>query len=116
MNLSDIELPSNRKFGLFFTAIFLIAASYCYYVNSITWLYTFGVISLVLFLVTLIQADFLLPFNKLWMKFGLLLGMIVNPIVMGVIFFGIFTPVAIFTRFLGRDELRLKFKNGSPTG
>ena len=44
------------------------------------------------------------------MKFGILLGKIFSPIVMGVIFFGIFTPIAIFMRFSGRDELRLKFK------
>ena len=44
------------------------------------------------------------------MKFGILLGMIVSPIIMGIIFFGIFTPIAILMRFSGRDELRLRFK------
>jgi len=44
------------------------------------------------------------------MKFGILLGMLVSPIIMGIIFFGIFTPLAIFMRFSGRDELRLHFK------
>ena len=44
------------------------------------------------------------------MKFGILLGVIINPIIMGIIFFGIFTPIAVLMRFFGRDELRLNFK------
>ena len=61
------------------------------------------------FLVTLIKSDALLPLNKLWMRFGVLLGIIVSPIVLGIIFFGMFTPIAILIRFSGRDELHLKF-------
>jgi polyferredoxin len=72
--------------------------------------YLFAVTALVLFLVTLVKADLLLPLNKLWMRFGLLLGMIVSPIVLGVIFFGLFTPITFLMRLSGRDELRLKFK------
>ena len=64
--------------------------------------------ALAFLLVTLIKSDALLPLNKLWMRFGLLLGMIVSPIVLGVIFFGLFTPIAILMRLSGRDELRLK--------
>ena len=57
-----------------------------------------------------INPKILLPLNKLWMKIGILLGMIVSPIIMGLIFFGIFTPIAFFMRLFGRDELRLRFK------
>lgn len=110
MKLSDVELPSNRKFGFFFTTVFFMAAAYSYHVNSATWLYILGAIGVAFFVVTIIRADALLPLNKLWMKFGLLLGIIVSPIVMGVIFLGVFTPIAILMRTLGRDELRLKFK------
>jgi predicted Co/Zn/Cd cation transporter (cation efflux family) len=46
----------------------------------------------------------------MWMKFGILLGIIISPIVMGIIFFGIFAPIAILMRLFGRDELRLRFK------
>ena len=59
---------------------------------------------------TVIKAETLLPLNKLWVHFGLLLGMIVSPIVLGFIFFGIFAPISIVTRLFGRDELRLRFK------
>ncbi len=61
-------------------------------------------------MITIINADVLFPLNKLWIKFGILLGIIVNPIIMGIIFFGIFTPIAILMRLSGRDELRLRLK------
>ena len=109
MKFSEIELPSNRKFGFFFTFIFAVAAAYFYYSANVSWTYVFIAAALVFLLVTLIKSDALLPLNKLWMRFGLLLGMIVSPIVLGVIFFGLFTPIAILMRLIGRDELRLKF-------
>ena len=72
--------------------------------------YVLGTCSIVFFLVTLFKAEILKPLNKLWMGFGLVLGMIVSPIVMGFIFFMIFTPIGILMRLFGRDELLLKFK------
>ena len=110
MKFSEIKLPSNRKFGLFFTAIFLLASFYSYYVGSEIMVYILGTICGIFLIITIVNADVLLPLNKLWMKFGILLGMIVNPIIMGIIFFGIFTPIAIVMRLFGRDELRLSFK------
>ena len=109
MNYSKIELPSNRRFGSFFSAIFVIAAAYFYYINIIEWSYTLGFIGLAFFTVTIVKSDALLPLNKLWMKFRFLLGMIISPIILGIIFFGLFTPIAFFMVLAGRDELRLKF-------
>jgi len=108
MNFNQVKLPSNRKFGFFFTAVFLIASFYSYYVNSELIFYTLSTIGGIFLIVTIINADALLPLNKLWMKFGILLGMIISPIIMGIIFFGIFTPIAILMRLTGRDELRLR--------
>ena len=105
----EIELPSNRKFGYFFTFVFAAAAAYFYYSATLSWAYVFIVAALAFLLVTLTKSDALLPLNKLWMRFGLLLGMIVSPIVFGIIFFGLFTPIAILMRLSGRDELCLKF-------
>ena len=110
MKFSEVKLPSNRKFGLFFTTIFLLSSSYSYYVGSEFMIYTFGIMCGIFLIITIIHADALLPLNKLWMKFGIFLAMIVNPIIMGIIFFGIFTPIAILMRLSGRDELRLCFK------
>jgi hypothetical protein len=111
MNFSQIKLPSNRKFGFFFTAIFFTATSYSYYIDSQVWVYIFGTICLIFLIVTIVKSDSLLHLNKLWMRFGIFLGMITSPIVMGIIFFGIFTPIAILMRLFGRDELRLMFEN-----
>ena len=112
MKFSEIELPSNRKFGFFFTFVFAVAAAI-----SITQQCNLGICiycsSMIFLLVTLIKSDALLPLNKLWMRFGLLLGMIVSPIVLGVIFFGLFTPIAMLMRLSGRDELRLKVSSES---
>lgn len=109
MNFSEIELPSNRKFGLFFTFVFAVAAAYFYYTENIVWTYAFVVASLIFLLITLIKSDALLPLNKLWMRFGLLFGMIVSKIVLGIIFFGLFMPIAVLMRLGGRDELSLQF-------
>ena len=109
MKFSEIELPSNRKFGFFFTFVFVLVAAYFYNSDNVTWTYAASAAAVVFLLVTLIKSDALLPLNKLWMRFGLLLGMIVSPIVLGVIFFGLFTPIAILMRLSGRDELRLKY-------
>jgi len=111
MKFSEIELPSNKKFGFFFTLIFGLAALYFYMNASVSWAYCMAFFSVVFLFVTLVKADVLLPLNKLWMRFGLVLGMIVSPIVLGVIFFGMFTPIAVLMRMSGRDELRLKFNN-----
>ena len=109
MKFSEIELPSNRKFGFFFTFVFALLAAYFYYSENIGWAYAFVAASLIFLLITLIKSDALLSLNKLWMRFGFLLGMIVSPIVLGVIFFGLFTPIAVLMRLSGRDEMRLKF-------
>ncbi|MFK7889510.1 MAG: SxtJ family membrane protein [Granulosicoccus sp.] len=111
MKFSEIELPSNRKFGFFFTVLFALVAIYFYYIGSLTWVYIFAAAASIFLIVTLVKADALLPLNKLWMRFGLLLGMIISPIVLGILFFALFTPIAIPMRLSGRDELRLKFKS-----
>ena len=113
IDLSKIELPSNKKFGFFFSALFCIIALYFWYQSYTILLYAFIFLSSILFFITLIKVDFLLPLNKLWMRFGLVLGIIISPIVLGIIFFGVFTPIAFLMRLNRRDELRLKFKSKS---
>ncbi len=110
MKFSENELPSNRKFGIFFTAVFTLVAAYLYYNNSANWSYILSGVGLAFLVVTIIKAETLLPLNKMWMRFGLFLGMIVNPIILGIIFFGIFTPIATLMRLFGRDELHLRIK------
>lgn len=110
MKFTEVELPSNRKFGFFFTFVFLIAAGYFYISNSTIVAYVFFILAFVFYLITLLRAIVLLPLNNLWMRFGLLLSMIVSPIMLGLIFFAMFTPTAFLMRLFGRDELCLEFK------
>ena len=104
------ELPSNRKFGFFFTVVFLVASTYFYMKANAIGFYTFGGLAIIFLLITIIKAEILLPLNKLWMSLGHLIGMFVSPIVLGFIFFGIFTPIGFMMRIFGRDELQLKFQ------
>ncbi|CAN4275727.1 hypothetical protein MCERHM32_01565 [Methylophilaceae bacterium] len=103
------QLPSSKKFGLLFFGIFFALALYAYSKNEAT-----AIIGLLLLLssVFLISSffyqDLLSPLNKAWFMFGLTLGKIVSPIVLGIIFFGLITPIALIARLLGRDELKLK--------
>ena len=113
MNFSNVKTPTNFNFGIFFTFIFATIAAYFYFITNMLWTYVFIIISSILFFVTIFKAEILLPFNKLWMKFGLLIGMIVNPIVIGVIFFVLITPYALVMRIYGRDELSLRLKKNN---
>ena len=108
MNRTDVKLPSNRKFGFFFTICFLVGSIYCFYSEIKTGFIVFSSLSLFVLLITIIKADLLFPLNKFWMYLGISIGTIVSPVVLGLVFFGIFSPIGMFMRFLGRDELNLK--------
>lgn len=110
MKSSTAALPSNKRFGFFFSTIFLLICFYFVLDNKPNVAYFFLVTSVLFVATTLIKPDLLLPANKLWTRFGILLGMIVSPIVLGIIFYGLFTPVAILMKIFGRDELCLKYK------
>ena len=107
-NNPEIQPPTNQKFGFFFTVVFALASGYFFNEDSTAEAYVFLVLAVTFFLVTVIKADLLFPLNKRWMHFGLLLSRIVSPIVLGVLFFGLFTPIGLGMRLVGRDELRLK--------
>ena len=110
-NKSKLKLPSNKKFGFFFSAIFLLISSYYLYLNEKIVALILGFISILFFFVSLLKAELLLPFNIVWMKIGILLGKVINPIVLGTIFFFMFTPIAVIMRLIGRDELRLRLNS-----
>ena len=112
MKFTNIKLPSNKKFGYFFSGVFLIVSIYFFYKKHLFFSYIFIAITLFFFIITLINAKLLLPLNKLWMRFGFLLSRIISPIILGIIFFGLLTPYGLIMSMFGRDELRLK-KNKS---
>lgn len=107
-NLKNIPLPSNVHFGLFFSILFLVI-SLILFINRYTILAIIMALLFVIFLsLTLCKSPILTPLNKGWMLFGLAIGKIINPLVLGFIFFILITPVSLFFKVIGRDELRLK--------
>lgn len=110
MNFSDVKLPSNRKFGFFFTVVFGVAGVYFLYKGTVSTSYALLSLAVLFLIATLVKSELLLPLNKMWARLGLLLGTIISPIVLGILFFGLFTPIAILMQLAGRDELRLKLK------
>lgn len=111
MKNQKIDLPENKKFGFFFSFIFLLAFIYFYFVANQSLAYIFLSLSFVFFSVSLYKPKMLKPLNKLWFQFGMLLSRIISPIVLGIIFFIILSPVAMLTRAFGRDILKLKKSN-----
>ena len=87
-------LPSNRNFGLVFTIVFLII-SFWPLLKSGNIRYWSLAISLIFFVLAIMNSKILTPLNKIWMKFGFVLGKIISPIVMGFIFFFVVTPTGI---------------------
>ncbi len=106
----EIKIGSNRSFGLVFFLVFLIIALYPIIndENLRLWSLTTSFFFLIL---GLINSKLLTPLNKIWFKFGIFLGKIISPIIMGIIFFLVVTPTAIMMRLFGKDLLNLKFNN-----
>ena len=108
MNMSEIKLPTNRKFGFFFSFIFFIFSLYFFFKINDLIAYFLFIISILFFILAKFNPDKLLLLNTLWMKLGIVLGIVVTPIVMGIIYFSLFVPIGLILRIIGRDELRIK--------
>ena len=106
----DIKTGSNRSFGIVFFVVFLFIAIYPLINGDEIMLWSL-IISLIFLLLGLINSKILTPFNKLWFKFGIFLGKIISPLVMGIIFFLVVTPIGLLMRLLNKDLLNLKFNN-----
>ena len=108
--MDDIKISSNRSFGIVFFIVFLLIALYplTYSQDIRIWSVIISIIFLVL---GLFNSKILTPLNKLWFKFGIFLGKIISPIIMGIIFFLVVTPIGLLMRLLGKDVLNLKYNN-----
>ena len=106
------SINSNKSFGiLFFIVFFLYGIWPILSSNEIRiWSLSIGIIFLIL---GLLNSKLLTPFHNLWLKFGTLLGRIVSPIVMFLIYFVFITPLAVIIRLFGKDLLRTKFSKDS---
>jgi hypothetical protein len=105
-----LKTSSNRSFGIVFFIFFFIIGIWPL-LNDETFRLWSIIISFIFLILGLINSSFLTPLNILWFKFGLFLGKIVTPIVMGVIFFVVVSPTGILMRILKKDLLNLKFNN-----
>jgi hypothetical protein len=108
--MSKIKIGSNRSFGVVFSVVFLLIALYPI-INDENPRYWALLISIIFAILGLANSYLLSPLNRIWFKFGLFLGKIISPLVMGVIFFFVVTPIGLLMRLLGKDILNLKYNN-----
>jgi saxitoxin biosynthesis operon SxtJ-like protein len=107
-----VKGPSNRSFGFVFAVVFLVIGllpligGHRVLIWSLATGAAFGVVALV-------APAVLTPLNRIWLKFGLLLHKIVSPIVLGILFFVVITPMGLAMRLFGKDPLRLRLDRGT---
>ena len=97
-----IKLPTNRNFGIVFSIVFLIIALWPLLKQNDFRLWSLS-ISGIFFVLGLFNSKLLSPLNKIWFKFGMLLGSFIAPIVMGIVFFLVVTPTVLIMRLIGKD-------------
>ena len=103
-------MPTNRNFGIVFFIVFLLIGLFPLIQNKEPRIWSL-VISIIFLILGILNSKILTPLNKFWMKFGLFLGNLISPIVMGIIYFGVITPTGIIMRILKKDILNLKKNN-----
>ncbi len=107
-----IKTSSNKSFGIVFFIVFLVIALYPLIKDGDIRLWSL-IVSLIFLILGLINSTILTPLNRLWFKFGIFLGKIVSPIVLGTIFFLIVTPTGLLLRLFGKDVINLKYNNNN---
>ena len=107
MDNKNIKISSNRSFGLVFFAFFLIISLWPLINDAEIRIWSL-IISIIFLLLGLFNSKILTPLNKLWFKFGIILGKFVAPIAMGIVFFLVVTPTGIIMRLTGKNLLGLK--------
>ena len=110
MNSNKIKISSNKSFGIVFFVFFLIISLFPLLKDNNIRIW--AIIPAIIFLILgLLNSSILSPLNKIWFKFGILLGSFVSPIVMGAVFFAIVTPTSLIMKILGKNLLNLKKDN-----
>ncbi len=104
---TKIKISSNRSFGLMFFVVFLIIALWPLKSGEDFRLWSL-ILSILFLILSIFNSQLLYPLNKLWFKFGMFLGSIISPIVMGVVYFVVVTPIGIFMRLCGKDLLETR--------
>ena len=110
MDNKNINISSNRSFGIVFFIVFLIISIWPLHYGENIRIWSL-IISIIFLILGIINSKILSPLNKVWFKFGIILGSIISPIVMAIIFFIVVTPIALLMKLLKKDLLNLKKKN-----
>ena len=105
---AEIQLPGERRFGLVFATIFLLIGLWLLFRRHSSWGYPLVVLAPIFAALALLSPGLLRVPNRLWFKLGLLLSRIVSPIVLGLMFLLLITPIALVMRLSGRDALRVR--------
>ena len=108
--MDDIKISSNRSFAIVFFVVFLIIAIYPLTHGGDIRIWS-AIISFIFLVLGFLNSSILTPLNKVWFKFGILLGKIISPLIMGIIFFLVVTPIGLLMRLLGKDLINLKYNN-----
>ena len=109
-NNSKYKISSNRSFGIVFFFVFLIISLWPF--TNENPLRVWSIFVAIIFLILgLMNSKLLTPLNVLWFKFGKLLGFIIAPIVMGIVFFAVITPTGLIMKIIGKDLLNNKYNN-----
>ena len=111
---SNIKISSNINFGLVFFFIFLVVSIWPLTHNESPRIWS-AIISLAFLILVLTRSKLLTPLNRLWAKFGIILGSIIAPIVMGVVFFLVITPIGLVMKIIGKDLLSIKYDKKKET-
>ena len=106
-------LPSDRKFGLFFSLVFIVTAALSWRAELPALAVSLGALAVSFAVLAKTKPHTLRTLNKLWAQLGMLIGRFVSPIVLGLMFVVLITPVGLLTRLFGRDELHLKKRQTS---
>ena len=106
--MDEIKINSNRSFGTVFFVVFLLIAFYPLLKGHDLRIWSL-IVSLIFLILGLLNSKILTPLNKMWFKLGLFLGKIISPLIMGIIFFIVVTPIGIIMRLFNKDLLNLKY-------
>ena len=108
----DIKIGSNRSFGVVFFIVFFIVAIYPLINDGNIRIWSL-IISFIFLSLGLVNSNILTPLNKIWFKFGILIGKVISPIIMAIIFFIVVTPIGLIMRIIRKDILNLKYNSAA---
>jgi hypothetical protein len=110
--MNKIKIGSNRSFGIVFFIFFLIISIYPL-ANDENLRYWALFISIIFLFLGFINSKILAPLNKLWFKFGIFLGKVISPIILGIIFFLVVTPIGLLMKIFKKDVLNLRYNDNN---